>query len=206
MAVLSNEPKLVLASQSPRRVELLKLLGLQFDTIPSDIDESTELTDPIEVVKFLATAKAQLVASQLAKNGTPQAVLVLGADTIVVLGTKILGKPTSRDDAYRMLESMSGQAHKVYTGVAIADLRTGDVIADYACSDVVFRNVTPDEIAAYVQTDEPLDKAGSYAVQGAASAFIDKIVGCYTNIIGLPTPLTVRMLRGLGLQVLGLPK
>jgi septum formation protein len=196
--------RLVLASQSPRRVELLKSLGLQFEVVPSNIDEKFDVQqDPAKVCELLAAQKADAVAGSLADAACRT--LVLAADTIVVLGKDILGKPSSREDAYQMLMRMSGRCHRVFTGVAVFDCRTRQMLSDHEASDVYFRSLDSAEVRAYARTEEPMDKAGAYALQGTASAFIDKIDGCYTNVIGLPVPLTVKMLRGLGLRILGMP-
>jgi len=201
----NSSVRLILASQSPRRVDMLRALGVEFETKPSEIDESSDLKDPAEVVQFLAQAKAQEVARQL-KGTTPERrTIVLGADTIVVLGSEILGKPSSREDAYQMLMRMSGRNHRVFTGVALVDAQSDEVVVNHAVSKVFFRALDSAEVRSYARTEEPMDKAGAYALQGAASVFVDKIEGCYSNIIGLPMPLTVRMLRQAGVKILGLP-
>lgn len=200
----STAGRLVLASQSPRRMELLKFLGLQFDIIPSTIDEKSDLKDPAEFVRTLAVEKATDVIAQLKSKQAGRS-LVLGADTIVVLNNEILGKPTSREDAYQMLMRMSGRCHRVFTGVTLIDTHSGAIETRHETSNVYFRSLDPTEVRCYVKTNEPMDKAGSYALQGTASAFVEKIEGCYTNIIGLPIPLTVKMLRAVGYPVLGLP-
>lgn len=198
--------KLILASQSPRRIDMLRSLGLSFETVPSQIDESTEIKDPAEVVHFLAEAKAQAVAAQI-KDREPNGAhsLVLGADTIVVLGNEILGKPANREHAYQMLMRMSGRHHRVFTAVCLIDVYGAQTTTKHEVSSVYFRSLDPAEVRCYVKTEEPMDKAGAYALQGTAGAFVDKIEGCYTNIIGLPMPLTVSMLRQAGLKVLGMP-
>jgi septum formation protein len=186
---------------------MLKLLGITFDTMPSDIDESTELTEPHEVVEYLAQAKAKHIAERLSSEAAQgdEDTWVLGADTIVVLANDILGKPSSREHAYQMLMRMSGRHHRVYTGVCLVNAKTGEERLAHEMSSVFFRSLDPAEVRAYAKTEEPMDKAGAYALQGAASAFVDKVDGCYTNIIGLPMPLTVKMLREAGLKVLGMP-
>lgn len=196
--------KLVLASQSPRRVAMLRSLGLEFDTKPSDMDENTDLKNPAEVVEYLAEAKARTVAEQLAITESTRT-LVLGADTIVVLGSEILGKPSNREHAYQMLMRMSGRHHRVYTGVSIIDVKSGEATTKHEMSSVYFRSLDPAEVRSYAKTEEPMDKAGAYALQGTAGAFVEKIEGCYSTIVGLPMPLTVKMLRDAGVRVLGMP-
>lgn len=184
---------------------MLRLLGLKFETIPSEMDEETSLKDPAEVVHFLAEAKARSVADKLKGSQSASVkTLVLGADTIVVLGSEILGKPASREHAYQMLMRMSGRHHRVFTGVSLIDLATDELTTKHEVSSVFFRSLDPAEVRYYAKTDEPMDKAGAYAIQGTASAFVDKIDGCYSNIVGLPMPLTVNMLRKAGLSVMGM--
>jgi septum formation protein len=198
--------RLVLASQSPRRQEMLRSLGLEFDVIPSHIEEHTQCTEPGEAVADLALKKAQAVVTELTGSlDVTERTLVLGSDTLVLLGKDFLGKPTSREDAYQMLVRMSGRCHKVYTGVALIDCASGKTLVEYAMTDVYFRSLDSAEMRAYARTDEPLDKAGGYALQGTAAAFVEKIEGCNSNVIGLPLPLTVRMLRTMGVRVLGMP-
>jgi septum formation protein len=196
--------RLVLASQSPRRIEMLKLLGITFDAIPSDIDETTDLTEGPAVVEYLAHAKAKHIADQLTLQANSE-MLVLGADTVVLLGNDILGKPTTREHAYQMLMRMSGRHHRVVTGVCVMNLKSGESVVKHEVSSVYFRSLDPAEVRTYAKTEEPMDKAGAYALQGAAAAFVDRVDGCYSNIIGLPMPLTVKMLRQAGLKVLGMP-
>ncbi|MBY0359319.1 MAG: Maf family protein [Candidatus Obscuribacterales bacterium] len=193
--------RIVLASASPRRLDLLSSLGLRFDVVPSDVDENIDLTDPAEFVRQLSLVKAEAVAAQLT-NGPA---LVLGADTIVVLKDQILGKPTSRENAFAMLSSLSGNCHQVFTGVSLLESNGSRRKTLHRVSNVYFRPLNPDEIRHYINTDEPMDKAGSYALQGLGSSFVEKIDGCYTNIIGLPVPDTLAMLREFGVKILGLP-
>lgn len=184
---------------------MLKLLGITFDTIPSDIDETSDKTDPAEFVEHLAYTKAKTIADKVTPSSEGGKTLVLGADTVVVLGHEILGKPTTREHAYQMLMRMSGRHHRVLTGVSIICVESGETLTDHEVSSVFFRSLDSAEVRCYAKTEEPMDKAGAYALQGTASAFVDKIDGCYSNIIGLPMPLTVKMLRQSGLRVLGMP-
>ncbi|MBX9670633.1 MAG: Maf family protein [Candidatus Obscuribacterales bacterium] len=205
--------KVVLASSSPRRVELLTNLGFEFEVIPSDVDETVEpgKTAAGTVIQ-LAKLKADTVYERVIEEGKWQEgnkdrLLVLGADTTVVLDNKLLGKPESEEEARAMLRELSGRCHDVFTGVVIiskeAKSDQPEEISSFEMSHVFFRNLTEEEIAAYVRTGEPMDKAGSYALQGIGSAFVQAIEGCFTNVIGLPIPLVVSMLRRAGITILG---
>lgn len=196
--------KLVLASGSPRRRELLAGLGLEFIIMPSSVDEESELKDPVELVNFLSLAKAKDIAAKLAKQKeNTEPTFVLGADTIVVLGAKILGKPASHDEAYEMLMQLSNNTHSVFTGVCLLDAASGDYESIYRESKVSFRRLNELEARFYADSEEPMDKAGAYALQGVAAAFVDKIDGSYSNIIGLPVSDTALLLRKHGISVMG---
>lgn len=199
-----RNPRLVLASQSPRRIDLLHQLGLRFEVIPSQsVEDMSQPGDPATLVRKLAQDKADEVATRLIEVGSES--IVLGADTIVVLDGDVLGKPNSREEVSKTLRRLSGRAHDVYTGVALILLPRKEVVLDHQVTKVYFRELKEAEIKAYAQLDEPMDKAGSYALQGVASAFVEKVEGCYTNVIGLPIPLTVSMLRKAGMRVLDVP-
>ncbi len=198
--------RLILASASPRRIALIGQLGLAFEAIPSQIDEIADPDmPPDELVVRLATDKARAVVEKIDLAGPVEDVLVMGFDTTVVLRGRVLGKPASAEEAADMLKAMSGRSHFVYTGVALLKCPEGAVSTAWQRSYVCFRTLAIEEINAYVATGEPMDKAGSYALQGAASAFVERIEGCYTNVIGLPVPLLVTMLRSYGISVLGCP-
>lgn len=196
-------PRLILASQSPRRIDLLHQLGLRFEVIPSLVAEIMGEDEPEALVKRLAQEKAAAVAAIL--SGVASNSVILGADTIVVLDGKVLGKPASREEVVETLTKLSGRVHDVYTGVALLSLPGGEVVLEHQVTQVFFRELDAAEILAYSLLDEPMDKAGSYALQGVASSFVEKIEGCYTNVIGLPIPLTVSMLRKKGMSVLNMP-
>ncbi len=184
--------KIVLASASPRRREILSRIAYPFDVRPADLDESRmENEPPRQYVARLAAQKASAVAA------TEPDALVLGSDTAVVLGSRILGKPADSDDAKRMLASLSGERHQVMSGVAIA---RGDKVLQrfVTVTDVDFRRLSDDEISRYVATGEPLDKAGAYAVQGGAGRFIRAVDGSVTGVIGLPFEETRDALYALG--------
>lgn len=204
----TNQPLLVLASQSPRRYDLLSGLGLEFKVIPSLLDEIVDPSwSPYEIVLNLSLQKAQEVADKLKQDLRPdfeqgRKAIVIGADTMVVLNGKVLGKPNSVDDAIAMLTMLSGNFHQVYTGVTLISLPENKIESTVEISRVLFRTMSRAEIESYVATKEPMDKAGSYALQGLGSTFVQRIEGCYTNIIGLPVPPTVALLRKAGIMVL----
>jgi septum formation protein len=178
----------VLASASPRRAELLRAAGFTFSVAVADVDE-TERPDesPEEYVRRLALAKAVAVSAR--HSGA----VVLGADTTVVIDGAILAKPADAADAARMIGRLAGRAHLVHTGVALA--RDGECRAGVATTTVWFTPITEDEIAAYVASGEPMDKAGAYGIQGAASRFVRRIDGPYDNVVGLPLDLVRTLLR-----------
>lgn len=183
-----NLPKIVLASGSPRRSEILGFVGWEFEKHVADIDE-TELDGekPADYVQRLAKEKAEAVAKNYENK------IVLGADTIVVIDGKIIGKPDHLDDARRMLKMLSGREHKVLTGVALVKDKVTTV--DLQATRVKFNRMNDEEIEFLVQNGEPLDKAGAYAVQAQAALFIEEIQGDYWNVVGLPINLVYRLMR-----------
>ena len=184
---LLNE-KLVLASRSPRRAEILKAIGWPFEIVAANIDESRfEFETAVPYVRRLAQTKAETVAKNLSSG------LVLGADTVVLVDEKILGQPRDADDARRMLKLLSGRWHEVLTAVAL--LRAGEnrSVIDHEKTRVRFAEMSDAEIDWYVETGEPMDKAGAYAVQGGAAFFIEEIQGDYFNIVGLPVRLVYKL-------------
>lgn len=180
---------LVLASASPRRAELLRAAGIHdFTILVADIDETQSPGEsPREYVLRLSREKAHAVARSED--------LVLGADTTVVIGDEIAGKPTDPEDARRMLRALSGQWHEVLTAVTL--VRGSQSLSDVASTRVKFAALSEEEIAWYVGTGEPMDKAGAYGIQGYASRFIEQIEGNYSNVVGLPVELVYRMLKAL---------
>jgi septum formation protein len=182
---------LILASQSPRRKEILTNMGLTFTTVaPAELDEASyiDARDLQTSLKTLALAKAQTVAAR-----NPGA-LVLGADTVVVKGDKALGKPASRQEAHAMLLGLSNGLHQVLTGVALVCRCESFIASAVARTDVFFRTITGAEIDDYLSHDEYRDKAGAYAIQGRAMVFVDRIAGCYYNVVGLPVSETISLL------------
>lgn len=177
----NNADTIVLASASPRRSELMALAGIAFNVVPADICEDVlpgEL--PAEHVVRLSHEKADAVAAKTAGR------FFIGADTIVVLDGAILGKPVDADDAIRMLSALSGRDHEVITGFTVVDKNSGSHISRSVSTAVTFKKLEEGEIAAYIATGCPMDKAGAYAIQGGAVHFVRSINGSYTNVIGLP--------------------
>lgn len=174
--------RLVLASCSPRRREILKQLGLKFEVKPSGIDEIFPEECPPE--KAAAAIALQKVRDVVKKLNYPA--YVIGADTLVLLDGEIMGKPADTEQAFQMLERLSGREHTVITGVAVADSETGEERSGYQKTLISMKDICPERIRKYVNTGEPLGKAGAYAVQGRAAIFIQSIRGCYFNVVGLP--------------------
>lgn len=181
MDQITEQPNLILASKSPRRKYLLEQAGLSFAVVPSRIDESTiELDLPETLVKTLAEKKAHDVA-----RSYPQS-WVVGADTIVLINGEILGKPQSKGEARQMIKQLSGQCHHVFTGYAICCRARKICISDTVKTRVQFKDLSDTEVEWYIQTDEPFDKAGAYAIQGLGTFLVQSIAGSYTNVVGLP--------------------
>ena len=182
-----KEMNIILASGSPRRKELLAQAGFDFEVEVSNADEDVTEGSPTEMVEELAARKAQAVVNL--HNKEEDDCLVIGADTIVVLDGKVLGKPTDEEAAKAMLSALSGQTHQVYTGVALFSIKKGIVEKKktfHECTDVTMVPITEKEIADYVASGDPLDKAGAYGIQGPAAIFISGIKGDYYNVVGLP--------------------
>jgi septum formation protein len=186
---------LVLASASPRRRELLIQADFTFEIHPADIPENLHSDeDPIAYVTRLAREKAQAVFAQLSANPeTAAGIVVLGADTTVTVDKAVLGKPTDPADAARMLRLLSGRTHRVITGVAVVTAQATEVAAEVTA--VSFLTISDQEIADYIATGEPMDKAGAYAIQGRAARWIPRIVGDYFNVVGLPLALVSTLLE-----------
>jgi septum formation protein len=188
-----KEPGIILASSSPRRADLLRGIGVEFEIAPSQVQERPHAGEaPADYITRLARAKVISIARKREQG------LVIGADTIVVLDGKILGKPADEADAARMLRSLSGRWHAVMTGVALYDVATRQEVADYDKTLVRFGQMSEPEIDWYVRSGEPMDKAGAYGIQGLAGLFIEEIAGNYFNVVGLPLPLVYRLARRLG--------
>ncbi len=187
--------ELILASRSPRRRELLGRLGLSFRVEAADVDETMDPgASPLAEVARLSERKAAAVSAG-------EADVVVAADTVVVLGGAVLGKPKDAEDAARMLHALSGREHQVMTGLTVR--RGMERFSETTVTRVRFRPLLEEEIAAYVASGDPLDKAGAYGVQGSAAIFVERLVGDYYNVMGLPLCPLTRLLRTVGLRVLG---
>ena len=192
--------RVILASASPRRRELLSLIYPNFEVAPSDFDEnhvSTELP-PVEYVARAASHKARAVAAE------QKDAIVIGADTVVVVDGHILGKPADVEDARRMLRMLSGRTHHVYTGVCVISIVKGQASETEGVerTEVSVRELSDELLDRYIATAEPMDKAGAYAIQGKGAVLIERIDGCYFNVVGLPVHLLSRLLEELGMELL----
>jgi len=189
--------KLILASASPRRAEILRNAGIKFEIRKTDVDESRLVDEvPGDYVRRLALAKAQSAA---AKYLAPvDETLILGADTVVVVNADILGKPVSQDDARSMLRRLSGRVHEVHTGLALLRSSGEEQRVVEEVTRVHFASLTDREIENYIATGEPFDKAGAYAIQGIGGRYVTRIEGCYFNVMGLPLARLWSLLRELG--------
>ncbi|KKR21095.1 MAG: Septum formation protein Maf [Parcubacteria group bacterium GW2011_GWE2_39_37] len=192
------ERKIILASGSPRRKQLLEQIGLQFEVRPSEYEEDMSLmTDPFALVKFLALKKAEDVARHY------EDAIIIAADTFVIYDGKFLGKPKDKEEAKKMLETLSGQFNTIVTGFAVIDCKTGQVINEFDQAKVKMIELTGQEIDQYIATGQPLDKAGAYGVQGMGALIIERVEGDYNNILGLPLARLYSVLKEFGVRVFG---
>lgn len=188
------EQRIILASSSPRRRELLSQIGLPFSLMPVDIDERPRPGEPpVDYAERLALEKACAASDRLGGG------IVIAADTIVVVHGAILGKPSDASDARRMLSELSGREHEVVTALAVRDTASARSAVRASITRVWFRTLTDREIDDYVATGEPLDKAGAYGIQGRGALLVERIEGCYSNVVGLPLSLLGEMLRDFGI-------
>lgn len=189
---MDNREKLILASASPRRAALLELVGVPFETVVSNVHEDAPPLDPSGRVLLLSRRKAEDVASRLGGG------LVLGADTVVVVDGEVLGKPRHAQDAREMLCRLAGRDHEVFTGLTLIDAREGRSLSDFEVTLVRMRPLSQRETDWYVSTGEPMDKAGAYGIQGRGAVLIERIQGCFYNVVGLPLAKLTRMLGVMG--------
>lgn len=189
---MDYEFKIVLASTSPRRISLLRQIGMRFTVVTPVEDETSANPDPKERVMENALAKARSVLGNVEEG------LIVGADTVVYIDERILGKPSSDDEARRMMATLSGRVHRVFTGLAVIDAESG--LEEVSCEEtqVHLMELSDEEISRYVESGEPMGKAGAYAIQGLGAVFVDRVVGCFHNVVGLPLSLLWKMIRGMG--------
>ena len=195
--------KIILASASPRRKELLAKAGISFTVIPAAGEEKRTSEDPGEAVQQLARDKAEWVAQSLAE--CEEGTLVIGSDTIVVFENRILGKPKDRRDAAETLEKLQGNTHQVYTGVTVLERKAGKWVEHtfFESTDVTFYPVSREEIQDYIATGEPMDKAGSYGIQGLFGIYVKGICGDYNNVVGLPVARLFHEMKTSGINLRG---
>lgn len=196
MVRTSDLPKIVLASSSPRRVKLLKQLGVSFDVVEPDGVHEEEDGVPEEVVRRNAQVKAGYVASTMEEG------IVVGADTIVVLDDEIIGKAMTDEEATEMLGALQGRTHTVLTGLVVMDASSGRMETDVVETRVTFQPLSTEEVARYVATGEPIGKAGGYAVQELGAVFVEEVDGCFYNVVGLPLARLNTLVRRFGIALL----
>jgi septum formation protein len=189
---------IVLASASERRKELLSRLTEKFTVVVSDFDESSVRFkgDLEDFVMEIAKGKALDVLKSLEQDA-----IIIGCDTIVAIDDKLLGKPRSKEEAINMLKSLSGKVHQVCSGVAIIDSVTRNISTDFVTTDIKFSQISEEDIIKYVDTGDPMDKAGAYGIQGVAGVFVEEIKGCYYSVVGLPINKLKCMLKGMGVDL-----
>ncbi len=190
--------KIILASASIRRQELIQRLTNEFEIVVSEFDESSiKFEDSCgSYVMRLAAEKALNVKNKIKGEG-----LIIGCDTIVSLNEKILGKPKSDSEAFHMLKMLSNNTHEVYSGIAIVDMVSGKIKKDFVCTEVVFSTLSDNDIKKYIETGEHKDKAGAYGIQGYGGVFVEEIHGCYYNVVGLPLNKLSKMLKEMGVNL-----
>lgn len=189
--------KIILASSSPRRNAILKNLGMKFEVIPSKCDESAPNIPPEEMVCYIAKKKAMDV-----KNRCSREDVIIAADTVVSIDNKIIGKPKNMQEAFDTLRNLSGREHKVITGICIMCEDSNVCYQSFEVTKVFFKSLSDEEIWDYINTSEPLDKAGSYGIQGFGGLFVEKIDGCYYNVVGLPIKIIYKVFREMGINLL----
>jgi septum formation protein len=189
--------KIILASQSPRRRDLLKQIGLEFEIDPSNYEEDMSLEmEPNKLAEHLSLGKAEDVAQRHKDS------IIISADTIVAVDNEVFGKPKTPEKAKYMLQKLSGRAHSVITGFTVIDTQTNKQISKSVETKVYFKNIPQEEMDAYIASGEPLDKGGGYAIQGLAALFVEKIDGDYFNIVGLPILVLTTELKNFGVKIL----
>jgi septum formation protein len=194
-SISPSSPKLVLASASPRRQELIAILGLPVQIIPSRVQEDTsDHWSPSQIVEGLSKRKADAVKDKLSES-TDFSSIVVGSDTIVVLNGKVMGKPRDASEAEQMLQELAGEVHEVYTGITCIRISDAKTVTSHRVTKVRMRNLSSTQISRYVSTGESMDMAGAYGIQGIGSLLIESIDGCYFNVVGLPLSLLAVILE-----------
>lgn len=193
--------KIILASASPRRRELLSQIGLEFEVMPGNMDEKTKSHIPSQMVMELSQAKAMDIFNKLSEKERADSI-VIGADTLVAFENQVMGKPENRKQAIEMLSCLEGSTHQVYTGVTLVRQKDKEpvIVSFFEKTDVTMYPMSGKEIDAYVDTGEPMDKAGAYGIQGKCAAFIKEIRGDYNNVVGLPIGRLYQELKKINLQ------
>lgn len=191
--------KVILASKSPRRVEILEKIVKEFEVVQSNFDENTiDFKGDVEkYVKDLSRNKAIEVSKRLNEPS-----IVIAADTVVFQNGKVLEKPKNEEDAFSMLSSLSGNTHKVYSGICLINTYDDTVVTDCDCTEVKFSELNPRQIRNYINSGEPMDKAGAYGIQGLGGAFVERIEGCYYNVMGLPLNKLYKALEDYDITIL----
>ncbi|EOU1109111.1 Maf-like protein [Clostridium perfringens] len=191
--------KVILASKSPRRVEILEKIVKEFEVVQSNFDENTiDFKGDVEkYVKDLSINKAIEVSKRLNEPS-----IVIAADTVVFQNGKVLEKPKNEEDAFSMLSSLSGNTHKVYSGICLINTYDDTVVTDCDCTEVKFSELNPRQIRNYINSGEPMDKAGAYGIQGLGGAFVERIEGCYYNVMGLPLNKLYKALENYDMTIL----
>jgi septum formation protein len=195
--------QIVLASASPRRSKLLEQIGLDFMIVPSKINEgNNDDLSPAELVQHLAYQKAMHIAQKMAQTGGNNRFLVIGADTVVVKDGILLGKPADKQEAFCILSRLSGEWHEVLTGIALIDTQDFKCIKGFETTRVKMKELSDDTIFAYIDSKEPMDKAGAYGIQEKGAVMVEKIEGCYFNVVGLPLSRLAELLKEFGVFIL----
>ncbi len=193
---MNIEKEIILASSSPRRRELMRGMGLQFDIIPSDVNEEVPADlEPAQIVEELAFRKASDVARSYPDK------IVIGSDTVVVWNGTVLGKPRDEEEAFQMLSRLQGDWHRVYTGLAVIQAQAGIKKLGHTCTRVQMKPLSPEKIKRYISSGEPMDKAGAYAIQGIGATLVQRLDGDYFTVVGLPVSLLADYLESFSIEV-----
>jgi septum formation protein len=200
MKDMEAQMRIILASNSPRRSEILRQINVEFEVIPSNFEEAAVAMEPSKMVEHFAYMKAMDVYSKL-KEDNLEDTYIIGSDTIVFCET-IMGKPKSKEDAYRMLKTLSGKEHEVISGLCVIEGVTGRAVAKHEITKVWMRELEDREIFSYIDSGEPNGKAGAYAIQGIGALLVERLQGCYFNVVGLPVNLLFKIMKEFGVNLI----